>query len=780
VPSPVAIELERVANETMGISVMVPAGWTEAAPGVYARGQTASDLTRLIQQAAVGASVDDITAALLPQLGISELPEATDSLTNNNLTWTLYALEVEAPPVGAVMVDLALAETETATYLVLLQTLPDDYQELHETVFLPAVQGFESSLEEEGGGAVYEDPDGRFTVPIPTNWTVSEAEQYVTLLSPQESLRVHILVLEGEDPEVAVDEAWQVVDPSFAKAKTETLDIPPSAAKGVDEFILVNYEREQDDPIVQVEGRLYEGQVYVLMFMLDLEAYQQRAAQVQLIDTGFDITGLEEADLSGVEPVPLTDEIIAELEAYILAQMEELNVPGAAVAIVRDGEVVYANGFGVRDRESGEPVTAETLMMIGSTTKPLTTMLMAQLVDDGVFTWDTPVVDILPSFRVADDDLSQALTMRNLVCACTGVPRRDFEWIFNANEMGPADVIASVADFDFFTDFGEAFQYSNQMVATAGYVSALAAGGEEDELLEAYVALMQERVFDPLAMNDSTFSFAAIEANENHATPYGQTPLGETVPLPLSTEAVLVPMTPAGALWSNVLDMANFVITNLSEGVAPSGTPVVTAANLAVTWEPQVEISADASYGLGWIIEEYKGVPIISHGGNTFGFTSELAFLPGTDLGVTILSNQQNAILNQAVRVRLLELLYEQESEVEGLVGFSQEQVASAREELQESLVAEIDAEAVAPYLGDYHNDVLGAATLAWRDDALVLDVGEFQTELRASEDEEDVRYVSFTPPLAGISFEFTEDEGGNSTITFGAGVVEYTFDKIE
>lgn len=774
-----AIEMTRVENETMGISVLVPDGWSEAAAGVYARGQSASDLTRLIQQAAPGATTDAISGALLGQLGIEALPDPVDTLETDSLTWDLYELEVEVPPQGTVAVDLALAENESAAFVVVLQASVDEVEALREAVFRSAVEGFEPSLEGDDGSAsegnLYEDPEGLFSVPLPTNWTVEESEQYVTLLGPEEGLTVHILALDGEEAKGAVEEAWQIVDPDFDKEETETVDVPTSAAGGVDEFILVNYEREDEEPIVQVEGRRYEGKVYVLIFILDVEAYQRRAAQVQTIDTGFDITALEEVDLSGVEPAALSEELIAELEAYTEEQMEELDTPGAAVAIVRDGEVVYANGFGVRDRETGEPVTAETLMMIGSTTKPMTTMLMAGLVDEGVFEWDTPVVEILPSFEVSDPELSQQITMRNLVCACTGVPRRDFEWLFNANEMDAEEVITSLADFEFFTDFGETFQYSNQMVATGGYVATLAAGGEMATLRQDYVDLMQERIFDPMGMAHMTFSFDEVAASDDYAMPYGQTPLGEIVRLPMSAEAVLIPLGPAGAAWSNVQDMAKFALTNLAEGVAPGGERVVSAENLGVTWEPQVEISADASYGLGWIVEEYKGLRILSHGGNTFGFTSELAFVPEADLGVVVLTNQQASSINQIVRVRLLELLYEQESEADELVRFAVRNAQEEREELQSSLV-EIDADVVAPYLAEYENDVLGTVTIAWENEMLVMDAGEFQTEIRARESEDEVRYFTFTPPIAGVPLELTENDAREPIVVFGTGVVEYTF----
>ena len=113
----------------------------------------------------------------------------------------------------------------------------------------------------------------------------------------------------------------------------------------------------------------------------------------------------------------------------------------------------------------GAPVDADTRMMIGSATKPMTTLMAATKVDDGTITWDTPVVEILPAFRLADAEISETVTLRNLFCACSGVPRRDLEFIFNANDLTPEELIGTLADFELTTGFGEVFQYSNQMAA---------------------------------------------------------------------------------------------------------------------------------------------------------------------------------------------------------------------------------------------------------------------------------------------------------------------------
>jgi CubicO group peptidase (beta-lactamase class C family) len=632
-------------------------------------------------------------------------------------------------------------------------------------------------------GRTFDDPAGRFSVPVPTGWTAQARDGHAHLASPDGGIEVRVLVLENDDAAAAVAEAWRRLDPGSVPTVDDVVSIPTSAMNtaGVDEFVLVNYEREDDDPIVQAEGRRLGDTVFVLLFEAELESVQRRAAQLQIVDSGFTITALEQDVETGTQALPLDAERIAELERFVAEQMETFGTVGAAVSVVRGGEVVYARGFGVRDLGTNEPVTPETLMMVGSTTKPLTTTLMAQLVDEGVFDWDTPVARILPTFAVADPELSRTITMENLVCACTGVPRRDYEWLFNADEITAEDVVESLADFAFFTDFGEAFQYSNQMVATAGYVTALAAGGAYGELYEDYAELLASRVLDPLGMDRSTFSVIDVLASGNRATPYAQLATGETVAVPLPVEETLQAIAPAGALWSNATEMSSYLRMLLDEGVAPGGTRIVSADALAETWRPRIAITADASYGLGWIVEDDRGVRIVSHSGNTFGFTSELAFAPELDLGISVLTNQRLSPLNAVVRAKLLELLLDRTPELDEQIAFQRRLVEQSRAEAREALLDEIDRAAVAPWLGTFRSDVLGDITLAFEGDDLTLDVGEFAVEVRATRDDEgEIDYVGFTPPLVGLVLHFEEGNDGRPVVRFGEAAIRYAFEKVE
>jgi CubicO group peptidase (beta-lactamase class C family) len=775
-----AVELEPFTSETFGFSGLRPVGWTELAPGVYNRGQGPDDVARLIEQAAPGTTVEQLKAVLAGQLGLDALPDSTGTLDTPAFTWELTQVDLEVPLVGQILVHLALAEDDQAAYIVLLQATAGEAPTLYETVFVPALEALTlPGAEAEPEKGIYQHPGGLFSVPIPTNWTAEQNDGFATLTSPDGEVTVYVLALEAEDLEEATAEGWRVVNPEFDLEVAEVIDEP--VTNGAERAITVVYDTGEDEAIIIGGGWLYDGIAYLELFETTLEPLQKRAYQLATISTGYEIAALEKTPLASAEMAPL-DEILPELEAYIQEKMDQLEVPGAAIAITQDGQVVYAQGFGVRDLESQAPVTPETLMMIGSSTKPMTTLLMAQLVDQGAFRWDTRVVEVLPTFRVADDAVTDEITMRNLVCACSGVPRRDLEWLFNASELGAEDIVESLADFEFFTDFGEAFQYSNQMVACGGYLAALAAGGEYGQLADAYVKLMQDQVFDAIDMPSTTFDYDLALAEDNVATPYAQTLMGETVVVPWEVEQTLTPVAPAGALWSNLVDISRFLVTALNRGVTPEGERIVSAENLAVTWEPQVDITADMSYGLGWIVEDYHGVPVISHAGNTFGFTSEQAFLPEHGLTISILTNQRASALGQVVRYRWLELLFGQEPQIDQQLDFTLDTYEEIYAQKRKTIQDQVELEAVEPFLGGYANDALGPMTLKWQDGQLIMDVGEFEIDVRAyKNDQDEIRYEAYAPSaVAGLPVELEQGDDGQSRVIFGLGVVEYTYEKAD
>jgi CubicO group peptidase (beta-lactamase class C family) len=506
-------------------------------------------------------------------------------------------------------------------------------------------------------------------------------------------------------------------------------------------------------------------------------------------------------DLSGVAPLPLTGERLATFEAYVAAKLAEMGVPGAAVAVVQGGAVAFLQGFGVRELDRPAPVTGDTLLRIGSVTKSFSSLLTATLVDAGRLTWETPLVDLLPTFAVADPELTPRLTVRDAFSAGTGLPRRDWEIILNPDRLTPELVITSMAELPLTAPYGEQYQYNNQLVAAGGFAAAVADGGAPDDLGRAYAIALRERVLDPIGMPRSTLSLTDVVADDDHATPHAEDLAGSFRPLPLlEDDTWLAPVAPSGGLWSSARELARYVQTELGRGVAPAGGRVVSAANLERTWQPGVAFpppppgatAATATmaqhYALGWVSGAFGGQRVVWHSGATLGFTSLVTFLPEADLGFVVLTNgAERSLFCNAVMFRLLELLFDRPPAIDAMLPPISASAAQGWSDLQAQL-GQVDPAAVTPYLGRYANPDLGEVTLALRERELVFAAGGFRSELRPRLDADGtvVGYRFVDPPVARytppLTVTFPEGAGGRSHVLlttpgdFGEGELVYLF----
>jgi CubicO group peptidase (beta-lactamase class C family) len=498
-----------------------------------------------------------------------------------------------------------------------------------------------------------------------------------------------------------------------------------------------------------------------------------------------EIPATSRTNLAGAAPLPLTGERRAAFEAYLADALYRFGVPGAAVAVVQNGDVVYLDGFGVAEAGGTRPVTPDTMMMIGSITKPMTTMLAASLVDDGRLAWETRLVDLLPEFAVGDPALTRRLTVRDAFCNCSGVPGLNMQSYFES--LTPETVVTTLADVAPTSRYGEEFIYNNLLVASGGYALGVANGGGQGDLGLAYDLALRERVLGPIGMTRSTFDPGAALAGGDYALPHAVDLSGHLRPLPLIVERGLLPYRPAGGLWSNAREMARYLQTLLDHGVAPGGARVVSAASLEATWTSTVSVpnlfggppamaAATARYGLGWMIGEYRGLRVVSHAGGTAGFTAEVAFLPESGLGIVILTNSLSLspiplAFEYAVEFRLFELLFDQPAD------FDAELTARAKASAAAGPpppLGEVEPAAVAPYLGRYENAELGEASLALRGGRLVLDTGELDSELRPlAGGDAKTAYLLHDPPLS----LFSEAYGATVSFTGSAGEPRMTIE---
>lgn len=321
--------------------------------------------------------------------------------------------------------------------------------------------------------------------------------------------------------------------------------------------------------------------------------------------------------------------------AYIEAAMDEDNIPGLALALVRQDETLLVRGFGLRNVAAGAPVTGETLFHIGSTHKSMNAMLIASLVDEGVMGWDRPVAEISSAFALSDPDATQSVTIRHLLSMRAGIPEEAEDDL--PDNATPRDVFSVAAQADLLGDPGEVFAYSNVSASLSGYLGVLAAGGNLNDLHTGYGDLLRQRILDPIGMQSATIQFSEAQAHPNHALSYAIGRDGQPILTPSYDEDGDA-LAPSGSLKASVAEMALYLRTQMAQGVAPNGSRVVSAANLTETWRPYLE-----EYAMGWERTTYQGITLISHDGAYDDFVSVIGFLPDQDIGFVLLINSEEA-----------------------------------------------------------------------------------------------------------------------------------------
>lgn len=313
---------------------------------------------------------------------------------------------------------------------------------------------------------------------------------------------------------------------------------------------------------------------------------------------------------------------------------QEWQIPGVGVGVVQDGHVLLQQGFGLRDAANHLPMTDATVLPIGSATTSFTSLALAMLADAGEFDWDTPVCQYIPWFTLYDAAISGRVTGRDLLSHRTGVPGHDVQAAFYPGSR--RQLVESLRHLQPSADLRTKLQYQNQMVAAAGYVVEAIAGCT----WEQYV---HDAILAPLGMDGTVFTIEALIRAADHSLGYipgsdGPKP-GEYIPLGA--------LGPAGAINSTTADMVKYLQFQLS-GRAPDGRRLVSEAALAQTRTATMigspyfwnfEEFQCTNYGLGWFVDVYRGHALISHGGNTRGFSSLVTLLPEQNLGIVTLSN---------------------------------------------------------------------------------------------------------------------------------------------
>ena len=354
-----------------------------------------------------------------------------------------------------------------------------------------------------------------------------------------------------------------------------------------------------------------------------------------------------------------TPEPLPGLDAYVQKVMTQWQVPGLAIAVVQDGKVVLARGYGVRELGKPDKVDADTLFDIASNTKAFTAAALGTLVDSGKLSWDARVVDHIQGFRLSDAYVTQSLTLRDLLTHDSGYCDPGSMWYTSDD----SNVIERLQYQKPDSGFRSAFCYNNTLFLTAGRFIPAVTG----ESWNAYVAA---KLFKPLGMDRSVTTGAALAASSDVAAPHALvdgkvTLIHDYWPHNMDIDA------PVGGINSSADDMSHWLLMLLAGGKY-DGKEVLPSAVLEAMETPQVLIKADNesgkilrfwmpggtfyTYGLGFFIQDYADHKLVWHAGDIDGMASSLALVPDAHLGVVVLSNLDHSDARFAILQHILQL----------------------------------------------------------------------------------------------------------------------------
>jgi CubicO group peptidase (beta-lactamase class C family) len=619
-------------------------------------------------------------------------------------------------------------------------------------------------------------PDGaRFVAPA--GWWI-ETRGNAVILTPEGDSRIALVDVQGKDADAAVKLAWEAVRPDMKWALKLVTDEP--GREGWDSFRSYQYEVSPNEHRAVGAAAAKRGEAFtVLIFDMDIAVAEKRGGQIAAIFDRLQPPGFQRESFAGKKAAPLDAERVKKMKDFVEKSLAELGVPGAAVSLYQDGKVVFEGGFGVRQLGDPTPVDADTLFMIASNTKSMTTLLLATLVDEGKLSWDTPVVQVMPGFKLGDAETTKQVLVRHLVCACTGLPRQDFEWILEFKDATPKSEMELLGTFQPTSKFGEMFQYSNLLAAAGGFIAAhVISPGKE--LGAAYDEAMAARVFQPLGMSATTFDYGKALAG-NHASPHSWDADGNTAAAVMDANYSIWPLRPAGGAWSSARDMMRYLRMELGKGALPDGKRVASEANVVIRHDPLIRIGNDVTYGMGLQVDRTWGIPVVSHGGSMIGYKSNMYYLPEHDVAAVLLTNgdEGQALLGPFSR-RLLEILFDGKLEAEENVATAAKNMKAAVLEERKRLTIPAERSAADRLAARYSNASLGEIAVSRRGNDTWFDFGEWESTVASRKnDDGTTAFVTLVPGFSGMTFVVGEKDA-KSTLTFRDAQHEYLFTEVE
>jgi len=417
--------------------------------------------------------------------------------------------------------------------------------------------------------------------------------------------------------------------------------------------------------------------------------------------------------------------------------MRDWKIPGLSIAVVKDGDVIYAKGFGVRRAGAAETVDARTLFGMMSTTKAMTALAVAMLVDEGKLAWDDPVTRHLPWFQLSDPAVTRELTVRDLLRHNSGLGEADLLWV--RGDLSTRQILERVRGLKLAYSMRSGFVYQNVMYQVAGEVVAAASG-------MPWARFVKTRIMDPIGMTPSQPTLEAVLASRDDNMSAAHFEIDGAIRA--IAEQPVDPVAAAGAAWSSAEDVGKWLRFWLDEGRV-NGAPLVSEANFRELLKPQAVIPTIGgfyptatitkprwmTYGLGWFQQDYRGRFVAMHTGSIDGRTAIMALVPDEKVGVYVFGNLDHAEFRHALMWHVIDAFLGGPSR--DWSGEFQKLYAGLKADADKK-TAEREAKRVtdtkpsAPldrYAGAYVHQVWGDVKVTQEDGALALHIGPAATQ---------------------------------------------------
>lgn len=469
---------------------------------------------------------------------------------------------------------------------------------------------------------------------------------------------------------------------------------------------------------------------------------------------------------------PGPDQIEA-IRAIATRALDELGAPGLSIAVVKNGKVVLAEGFGLRDVEQSLPVTADTLFPLGSSTKAFTTAAFQMLVDEGKLAWDRPIKDYIPAFRLYDAHATELLTPLDFATHRSGLPRHEMLWVYNPDLSGEA-LVSALEHLQPAAELRTAFIYNNLGYVLLGHLIEQASGQPWD-------VFVSQRILQPLGMTSTVIGNETLQQHDDFAHAYVKKDEQFTLVPDRSLKAIAA----AGGIVSSANDMAKWMLFQLNQGrvgdqelISPFGFHLMHTPHFVMSGASSRYIQL-GSYGLGWMIDSYRGHYRVHHAGNTIAFSADVALLPQDGIGVTVLTNEPGSPVPSLVINHVLDLMLGLEpidwigeaddlSAAQEVIQHMQTTTAGRREGTSPS-------HDLAEYAGVYHHPGYGRLVIELADDQLVA------TYYDATFDLVHWHFDQFrgTPPDLPLDITFFFDTDGSGEISSVRATMESSVDPV-